>query len=92
MEQSDVSTEEIQRQLESINISTCQASSSSACMMPEARDVELEPQATLSDAAMREHLQQLNERLTGQNPASKPVGNASDALFDTATGVWDIAD
>ncbi len=93
MSQSDVSTEEIKRQLESMDISVGQPASSSAeGMTPEVIDVELEPPATVSDSATRENLQQLNERITGQIPPSKPVGNASYDLFDIATGVWDIAD
>ncbi len=92
MEKSDVSTEEIKRQLESMDISTTQASSSTAGLPTEVIDVELEPQASISDTTMRGQLQELNERVTGQRPPSKPVGSASDVCFDTVTGVWDIVD
>ncbi len=96
MEKSDVSTEEIKRQLETLDISLTQAAAGAASSTEgrpiEVIDVEMEPQPSLSNASMRDILQELNRRITGQRPSSKPVGAASDALFDTVTGAWDIVD
>ncbi len=94
MEKSDVSTQEIKKQLESMDISTGtgQASGSTEGTVPEVVHLELEPKASISNTTMHEHLRELNERLTGQKPPSKPVGSASDAFFDAVTGVWDIVD